>query len=103
MGFLGEVETRGIYAENVQKYPNLDYVLIDLSNEAEAGDIGTEAFMELMKVTRESVTLKKRPSVFLRADTRITPMRPGLLNKQSNKFSHKLAKETLLKPVKDLE
>ena len=103
LAFLKEVEEKGVMAENIRRYPDLDYVMLDVSNEAEVSDVGTEDFMSIMKITVEDVKKKKRPSTFFRGDARITPMRPGLLTTRSEFFPVKVTKEMELVPVKTLD
>lgn len=92
-----------MFAENIRRYPDLDYVMIDVSNEAEVTDVGSEDFMSIMKITVEDVKKKKRPTTFFRGDARITPMRPALLTTRSEFFSKKVTKEMDLVPIKSMD
>lgn len=92
-----------MFAENIRRYPDLDYVMIDVSNEAEVTDVGSEDFMSIMKITVEDVKKKKRPATFFRGDARITPMRPALLTTRSEFFSKKVTKEMDLVPIKSMD
>jgi hypothetical protein len=50
----------------------LEYVLIDLSNPEEASDAMTQEFLAMVRYPQGKISQKKRPTVFVRADKRIS-------------------------------
>ena len=47
-------------------------VLLDFSDSKVKGDKATEEFLAMIKVSSEKVSRKKRPTIFLKGDNRVS-------------------------------
>lgn len=96
---LNEAEARNFYAKQVKTYPTLDFVLIDLAKPEEANDEMTETFLQLVRYTdKTKISAKKRPTVFVRADKRLSQADPSVML-QADSFATLMAKEAELTTV----
>jgi hypothetical protein len=77
----------------LKKYPNIDIVHVNVSDNKNNQQIN--GFLELVQYPKEKVSSKKRPTVFIRADDRISLMDVSCINEQYNqKFNTALQKES---------
>jgi hypothetical protein len=77
-------------------------VLIDLAVAEEANDALTEEFLAMVRYQKDKISAKKRPTVFLRADKRISQIDAGLINANQAGFSLAMQKEHDLTAVKSM-
>jgi hypothetical protein len=56
----------------LKKHQSLDVVLLDLSNEEVKEDHQTGELLALLRVPNEKISRKKRPTVFIKGDCRIS-------------------------------
>lgn len=64
----------------MRRYPDLDFVMIDLAKPEQADDPMTVEFLAMTNYKREKISSKKRPTVFFRGDDRISQIDAGAIN-----------------------
>ena len=97
--FMSEVDAKQILQKNVMKYEDLDFVLIDLSNPEPENEQLIDDFLALVTYPKDKITKKKRPTLFIRADNRISKASPSYVNQKSQNFGRLLVKESGMIPV----
>ena len=80
----------------------MDFVLVDLaSHDKETLD----KFLTLVHYPKDKVSSKQRPTVFIKADNRLSKISPSRLLNKSDRFPQTMSKESSMirvKSVKDL-
>ena len=83
----------------MKKHPGLDVVLVDFANPQVQQDSATDEFLAIVQYPKLKVSQKKKPTVFLRGDLRVTQIKASHINEKSNRFETSFIRETGLRPI----
>lgn len=67
------------------------------------GDKETDNFLALVHYTKDKVSSKKRPTVFIRADNRLSKFNVSHINSKCSKFATTMRKEMSLTQITSLK
>ena len=77
----------------------MDFVLIDLAKPDQANDALTVEFLNMTHYKSDKISQKKRPTIFMRGDNRISKIDASDINQDSSKFATTIRKESKLTPI----
>jgi hypothetical protein len=62
-------------------------------------DLATDEFLSIVQYPKSKVSLKKKPTLFLRGDCRVSQIKASHINEKSNRFETSFMRETGLKAI----
>jgi hypothetical protein len=74
-------------------------VLVDFADPEVRSDPATEEFLAIVSYPKGKISNKKRPTLFIRGDCRVSQLKASHINDKSEKFETSFLRETGLKPI----
>jgi len=73
--------------------------LVDFADSQVKQDLTTDTFLSIVNYPKGKISSKKKPTLFLRGDNRISQLKASHINEKSVKFETSFLRETGLRPI----